>query len=199
MADSDRPTSSSPPEPSPRLRPTPDVDRGQAPDGGPLNPPPPRTADEEIIRLRAEIARVSRLVQTANTSREVEGLRRKITDARAEADRDTADVLATARRDAAALIGNLRREMTDAVADRLRVVDTTQHEHQVSLQRLLARVGRNENTPVAWHSLNALQAADEWARLAGWIEDVYVPWNEISLDPWINGAGARRVNRESAF
>ena len=180
MSDSDRYPPSTPSEPSPGPASIPDFERGRAPDGGPVNPPPPPSVDEEIIQLRAEIARVSRLAYGTSIPGGLEDLREQIADARAAADRHAADVLASARRDAAALVGNLRREMTDAVADQLRVIDTTLHEHHATLQRVLARVGRNQNVPVAWHSLNTVQAAGEWSRLAEWLDDVFVPWIEIT-------------------
>ncbi|PZS32647.1 MAG: hypothetical protein DLM61_06505, partial [Pseudonocardiales bacterium] len=70
----------------------------------------------------------------------------------------------------------------DALEARLGVITDTLEDHAASLRRVLARQQRNRNPAVDWPALTAEQAAAEWPRLAQWIDEVFVPWGEITRD-----------------
>jgi hypothetical protein len=76
----------------------------------------------------------------------------------------------------------LRRDTTNELEERVRPLSDTVADHDASLRRVLARQERNRNPPVDWSALTAAQAARHWSRLADWIEEVFVPWGEVTRD-----------------
>ncbi len=135
----------------------------RAPDGGPYNPPPP--VGDGLPELQVRIGRAERahaaLVETVGQlGPGLDALRSDTENAFAEA----------------------RRVTDQALEDGFRTVDATLEEHQTAIQRILRRQEANRNQPVNWPALTAVQAARHWTRLADWIDEVFVPWGEITRD-----------------
>jgi hypothetical protein len=86
------------------------------------------------------------------------------------------------RGDLDAALAQVRRATDHELQDRFRDVNSVLGEHDVALQRILARQETNRNPPLPWPALNAADAAEHWARLADWIDEVFVPWGEITRD-----------------
>lgn len=145
-------------------------DPGRAPDGGPRNPPPPPPVGDRIVELTAQLTRLRRQAETA------EGL---ATQRHQELGRDLADVRADLRRDIEDLVAQLRRETETYFAE----AGVTLREHAASIDRILNRQQRLPPVqPVPWHLLTVAAATHEWERLAQWIDDVFVPWGEITRE-----------------
>lgn len=137
--------------------------RGTASDGGPSNPPPPGDAD--VSELQVRVARAER--------------------AHAALEHTVAQIgpgLAAPRDAAGDGFATTHPAAHDALEARLGVITDTLEDHAASLRRVLARQQRNRNPAVDWPALTAEQAAAEWPRLAQWIDEVFVPWGEITRD-----------------
>ena len=145
-------------------------DPGRAPDGGPLNPPPPAPDADRLTELAARLTRLRR---------QAEASAQLASDRHQELRHDVADVRADVRRDTEDLVAALRRETESHFSE----VGVTLGEHAVAIERILDRQQRVPPVrPVPWHLLSVDTAAHEWERLARWIDEVFVPWGEITRD-----------------
>lgn len=138
--------------------------RGTAPDGGPYNPLPP--APPGIAELQVRLARAER------AHRALEGT---VSELGPDLTRQLRGELETA-------IAEAQRTAGHDTEDRFHDIDNVLGEHDAVLQRILARTETNRNPPVPWPALNAAEAAEHWARLADWIDEIFVPWGEITRD-----------------
>jgi hypothetical protein len=141
--------------------------RGEVPDGGPHNPPPPPPPAEQMVVLTAEITRIRRHTDSAN---------RVATERHDQMRRALADGLAHNRRDTADLVAQLRRDTEDHFLE----TAGTLREHATAIERVLTNQQRGALPPVPWHTLNVADAQREWELLARWIDQVFVPWGEIT-------------------
>lgn len=138
--------------------------RGPAPDGGPYNPPPPPAPG--LAELQVRLARAER------AHRALEGT---VSELGPDLTRHLRGELETA-------IAEVQRTAGHDVDDRFRDVENVLGEHDAVLQRILARTETTRNPPVPWPALNAADAAEHWARLADWIDEIFVPWGEVTRD-----------------
>jgi hypothetical protein len=75
------------------------------------------------------------------------------------------------------MVAQLRRQTDDHFVE----TAATLGEHAAAIERIVARNARTRPVPpVPWHTLSVDDAQREWELLAGWIDQMFVPWGEVT-------------------